>query len=290
LKTYNSTEFGVPNGKEAPPKYAWLGAAGVAGELPSGVITQDGITYVPQTGRPLQTEGVTLPAPDNAATPFTRPVEAWVGAMAGEGAAIEQAKYEEGVQAREAANQPPGAEPSGPPVGACSFEGADGLPMCEGEPEGGGGGGCSGGNACTASVRHSVSCKTQVYVGEENGWVWSRAYLSCGGATMPGSAYLQACLIQEDAEGASPIASGTGWSCGYAVDGEQYPHQLYAHYHEECGLAGVVSFRAGAKYWLPGMHDTGHVETLRGYECQEGILVATANFVWFEIETFAPGG
>jgi hypothetical protein len=40
LKSYNSTEFGVPSGKEAPPKYAWLGAAGVAGELSSGVVTR----------------------------------------------------------------------------------------------------------------------------------------------------------------------------------------------------------------------------------------------------------
>ena len=78
LQTYNSTEFGVPNGKEAPPKYAWLGAAGVAGELPSGVITQDGVTYVPQTGRPLQTEGVPLPAPENAASAYADPLAPWV--------------------------------------------------------------------------------------------------------------------------------------------------------------------------------------------------------------------
>jgi hypothetical protein len=95
LKKYNSTEFGVPNGKEAPPKYAWLGASGLTSELPSGVITQDGITYVPVTGRPLQTEGVALPAIQNAATPFTRPVEAWVGSKSGEGAALREANEQQ---------------------------------------------------------------------------------------------------------------------------------------------------------------------------------------------------
>jgi streptogramin lyase len=111
LKEYNSTEFGVP-GKEAPPTYAWLGAAGVAGELPSGVITQDGVTYVPQVGRPLQTEGVVLAAFSNNPTPFSRPVEAWVGSKAGEGAARELAKAEQERQEREAANKPPGALPA----------------------------------------------------------------------------------------------------------------------------------------------------------------------------------
>jgi hypothetical protein len=73
LKTYNSTEFGVPTSKEPPPKYAWLGTAGIAGELPSGVITQDGVTYVPQTGRPLQTQPVELPLPVNVDEPYERP-------------------------------------------------------------------------------------------------------------------------------------------------------------------------------------------------------------------------
>jgi hypothetical protein len=148
LKSYNSTEFGVPSGKEAPPKYAWLGAAGVAGELSSGVVTQDGVSYVPVTGRPLQAEGVVLPAPDNASTPFSWPVEAWVGSKAGEGAAIGLAKAKQREEEREAADQPPGAIPIPP-----------GAYGCEGEPggcgeEGGGGGGCSGMKACVASTHH----------------------------------------------------------------------------------------------------------------------------------------
>ncbi len=141
LKTYNSTEFGVPSTKEAPPKYAWLGATGVAGELSSGVITQDGVTYVPITGRPLQTEGVPLPSPESAVTPFSRPVEAWVGSRTGEGVARELSAAQQKEQEREAANQPPGVIPYPGPGG-----GGEG-----GGEEEEGGGGCSGMNACASS-------------------------------------------------------------------------------------------------------------------------------------------
>ena len=129
LRKYNSTEFGVPNGKEAPPKYAWLGASGLASELPSGVITQDGITYVPITGRPLQTEGVALPAIQNAATAYTRPIEAWVGSKSGEGAALRRANEQQLAEERAAANQPPGVIPEAPcgPAGEyCEGPGEDG--------------------------------------------------------------------------------------------------------------------------------------------------------------------
>jgi hypothetical protein len=64
----------VPTTK-TPPKYAWLGATGLTSELPSGTITQDGSTYVPQTGRPLQTEAPELPIPEKYYAPF-EPVNA----------------------------------------------------------------------------------------------------------------------------------------------------------------------------------------------------------------------
>ena len=131
LKTYNSTEFGVPN-KEAPPTFAWLGADGVAGELPSGVITQDGITYVPQTGQALQTNGVALPAPENAAASFARPIEAWVGSRSGEGAARELSKAQELEEEWRTANRPPGVVPTGNPGWWCGEEYG---PCEEGEEE-----------------------------------------------------------------------------------------------------------------------------------------------------------
>jgi hypothetical protein len=62
LSTYNSTEFGVPTTSN-PPKYSWLGADGVSSELPSGVISQGGSSYVPFIGRPLQPTASVLPLP-----------------------------------------------------------------------------------------------------------------------------------------------------------------------------------------------------------------------------------
>ncbi len=165
LKTYNSTEFGVPTTKEPPPKYAWLGASGVAGELPSGVITQDGITYVPQTGRPLQTEGVPLPAPDNANTPFTRPVEAWIGSKVGEGIAREVGKAEEEQKKREEANKPPGAIPT--PASGEEW-------IIEEE------GGCSGAGACAASVNHHHHPGVIGYHEEGNGYAGCSIWASYG--------------------------------------------------------------------------------------------------------------
>jgi hypothetical protein len=54
ISTYNSTEFGVPTTSN-PPKYSWFGADGVASELSgTGVSTQNGATYVPEVGIPLQ--------------------------------------------------------------------------------------------------------------------------------------------------------------------------------------------------------------------------------------------
>jgi YD repeat-containing protein len=182
LKKYNSTEFGVPNGKESPPKYAWLGAEGVAGELPSGVITQDGITYVPQTGRPLQTEGAPVPAIINTPTPFTRPDEAWIGITAGEGAATGLANLKQKEEERDKANQPPGVIPSGNPgwwcggeYGPCPEEGGGG-----GEEGGGGGGGCSGGNACAASFNPHHHEGVVDYHEEGNGYAGCSVWASYG--------------------------------------------------------------------------------------------------------------
>jgi len=87
LTPYNSTEFGVPQPGTTPPKYAWLGAAGVSTETSfgSGVATQSGASYVPQVARALQTAAVVPPGafPDGSSgTQFTAaPVTA--GAISG---------------------------------------------------------------------------------------------------------------------------------------------------------------------------------------------------------------
>jgi hypothetical protein len=113
LKTYNSTEYGVPTTKSAPPKYAWLGATGLASELPSGTITQDGSTYVPQTGRPLQTQEIEAPQPLNAVNAYVREEDTveW-GAISG---ALRVAEYQQAKHAQQLAQDPPGAAQEGDP-------------------------------------------------------------------------------------------------------------------------------------------------------------------------------
>jgi hypothetical protein len=59
-----------------------MGALGVSSEQTSGIITQDGITYVPETGRPLQTQGISPPTADNKATAFVSTIETGIDASA----------------------------------------------------------------------------------------------------------------------------------------------------------------------------------------------------------------
>jgi YD repeat-containing protein len=62
LSTYSSTEFGVPQTGTSVPKYAWLGSSGLSSDLPSsGVVTTGAGAYVPEIGRPLQSEAVASP-------------------------------------------------------------------------------------------------------------------------------------------------------------------------------------------------------------------------------------
>jgi YD repeat-containing protein len=100
--TYISTEFGVPSGKEAPPKYAWLGASGTESELGTGVITQAGATYVPQIARNLQTEQTIPPgaAPNGVmdTEAYCPPELGWAnesGDIAAENTVAEQRSLEE---------------------------------------------------------------------------------------------------------------------------------------------------------------------------------------------------
>jgi YD repeat-containing protein len=73
LSEYISTEFGVPTTSKPPP-YSFLGALGVSSELPSGVISQGGPSYVPQLGRRLQADPIeppgTYPTGSLSGTPY----------------------------------------------------------------------------------------------------------------------------------------------------------------------------------------------------------------------------
>ncbi len=75
LTTYNSVEFGTPQPGTTPPKYAWLGAGGVATEpsFASGASIDEGASYVPQVAKDLQTEPIVPPGafPDGRGTEST---------------------------------------------------------------------------------------------------------------------------------------------------------------------------------------------------------------------------
>jgi streptogramin lyase len=116
LSTYNSTEFGVPNAGKAPPKFAWLGAAGVESLFTTGVITYGATSYVPQVGSALQSESVETPGRGGGSglgAAYTMQEEPWVmqGAARsaaeapGLEAAREQAAREEAEEAAEEAEE-----------------------------------------------------------------------------------------------------------------------------------------------------------------------------------------
>lgn len=150
LTSYNSTEFGAPLNGPPPTKYSWLGATGVSTEQASGLITQDGITYVPQTGRPLQTQGIALPTPENQATAFVSTIGAGVGEAAANAAAQQVANAE---QAQEAL-------------------GVAFLPEEEGD--------CSGMSACAASVNHHHHPGVVRYHERGNGYAGCSVWASYG--------------------------------------------------------------------------------------------------------------
>jgi streptogramin lyase len=106
LSSYNSTEFGVPRGGKTPPKFAYLGAVGVESSLASGVITYGATSYVPQTGRALQSEAVSTPGlsgGSGAGAPYTMQEEPWnmqgAAREAAEAPGLEAAREQAALQA-----------------------------------------------------------------------------------------------------------------------------------------------------------------------------------------------
>jgi hypothetical protein len=77
VSKYNSIEFGVPNGERVQP-FAWLGADDVTSSLSSGVITYGATSYVPQTGKALQSAEVEppgMPGGSGVGKPYTPQLE-----------------------------------------------------------------------------------------------------------------------------------------------------------------------------------------------------------------------
>lgn len=67
ISTQNNTEFGVPV-EASDVKYSWLGARGLESELGTGVINNEGATYVPQLATTLQTEAPLPPGAEPVVT------------------------------------------------------------------------------------------------------------------------------------------------------------------------------------------------------------------------------
>ncbi|MGC2374141.1 MAG: SMP-30/gluconolactonase/LRE family protein [Solirubrobacteraceae bacterium] len=163
LSSYNSTEFGAPLNGPPPTKYSWLGADGVSSEQASGLITQDGMSYIPQTGRPLQTQGIAPPTPDNNATAEVATTGAGVEAAAIGSAAQQLANAIQAQQALANANRSSGATPS-----------QVGGPLAARETLTGG---CSGGNACASAYD---KCELNSLFGEpDSGELWLAVLVQC---------------------------------------------------------------------------------------------------------------
>jgi len=139
LTSYNSTEFGAPLNGTPPTKYTWLGAEGVSNEA-SGLITQDGVTYVPQTGRPLQTQGIALPTAENKATAYISMISPGIEASAAAASAQQVANAEQAKKALGGGNERPGLTVS-------EEFGSE----------------CTGSDACASS---RISCKITLMFGE----------------------------------------------------------------------------------------------------------------------------
>jgi tripartite motif-containing protein 71 len=99
LSTYNSTEFGVPTEGKTPPKYAWLGASGLATETSfgTGIATQSGASYIPQVARDLQTTPVVPPGafPNGQGTgeQYDSEIPGWYISLSGQESAATLAEW-----------------------------------------------------------------------------------------------------------------------------------------------------------------------------------------------------
>ncbi len=257
LKTYNPTEYGVPTKNEAPPKYAWLGAVGLASELPSGAITQDGATYIPQTGRPLQTEAIELPLPIKYYNPYERP-NAEGATYDAISAALAIAEAKQIQRAQEEAADPPGT-----------------IPTPAGES------GCSGVSACAASAHHTrVKCKITTVIGiTKTEKVYARGYASCS-SIVPEYSQLEVCIYDV-------FVAYEGCKTGEAGEhGEPPSLDLDKETNTDC-YAGEV-YRAWVWFWEPGFAK-GSVYTTppeKQVECGENVAEETAEFF---LSFLAPG-
>jgi RHS repeat-associated protein len=187
LSTEDASEYGVPT-TSSPAKYSWLGAEQQPTELASGVIAMGARSYVPQLGRFLQPDPIpggsanayvyTFGDPVNSSDPsgaLTYGLSGWLRAQDNQEAKevaerevaretlereeaerrAREAKEAEEAAAAAAAIPAAAEEPLGGYAGwACEYAAETGQE----DSECGGGGGCSGDNACAAISAGGWAC------------------------------------------------------------------------------------------------------------------------------------
>lgn len=133
--TYNSSEFGVPTTSK-PPEYTWLGASGISSGLPTtGIITTGQGSYVPEIGRPLQTEPAIPPVFPSGLVPASAGESAYLQAEGGalKGIAMQQEIEEQTAKRQQAEEQ---ASLAQCPASTCGPWPEEGGATCNEEVEG----------------------------------------------------------------------------------------------------------------------------------------------------------
>ena len=256
LSTYNSTEFGVPQAGTTPPKYAWLGANGVASEpsFASGVSTQGGASYVPETGRPLQTGPIASPGAFPDGTSGIGVVEPnYLQSTSGVLAkiAIENEASREEAKAREA------LEDAEPPCGSCKGDGP-GEGNCE------------------------VNCLTVIEEGEdeEEGHVLSEFDLSPTGDDAHVAGHIE-CAVGE-LKGLPHHSSHTpgfvNWVLGFACNG---------------GAVMDLQMRLALFWEGEQVSETGYVpkgDTMFAKQSVQSTCISGWYTAWYSVSFIAPPG
>lgn len=256
MSSYNVSEFGVPNAGKTPPKYAWQGATGAASELSSGVITDGSTSYVPQTGRELQSEAIEppgLPEGSGAGAAYVSQEEPWN--MQGAEREGREAPGLEAAREREAAEAACQANPA-----ACAPEGAEEI----GGGSGGGGGlgGLSdeevGGTRLPSLAAHGCNASANIKSGAIG------TLIAIGGVYCEHHQFkleIQVCMKQMGIHGGSIVVDcskhlvksdakemSSSWPHGCAQDASYFAWvkaTVYSPYYWE-GFAGPVKAADGA--------------------------------------------
>ncbi|HEV7942467.1 MAG TPA: SMP-30/gluconolactonase/LRE family protein [Solirubrobacteraceae bacterium] len=212
-----ATTYGVPTKEKPEDKYNWLGTGGITSSLSSGTIVQDGATYVPQLGAPLQTQGTPEPAIANVVTPFVITVAPFV-----------PLKYVEAVGAADEGGTPSGNMPG---------------------PGGENSAGCTGLKACAAGHHKKgvkLKCELQTGIVIAHDEVLAFAMGRCGGAVIPSGSKSEVCLWGAFPENPSEFK---GWKACAPNVGNNDTYR-YAAVKMECG--SDLTYTIWGWFWMPG--------------------------------------